>query len=286
MPWLPDLSIALSRSTTPRMRYKRGVEELRVSFDGRRLDLRIEESLGFGRTNLEPGGQVGWGFDGRFLELGEGEHIHRIWGCILWRQGFWCVKALGSVHPVRIELAGGSTVELPPWTSEAQTTGVEPELLAISGGRFRIVLEAGSFTCEIDCDWTPSAQPEEVRVKHGQPTVLLGQSDVDTMSHAEVSVLWVMAREFRERADGDPAAISRGRPPRALEYSRIRRALGLSSERQATSAVERIVRRFREAHLLAPTLASSEQRDKVCELAVIHQVLDRLVTKYGEPELR
>ena len=75
----------------------------------------------------------------------------------------------------------------------------------------------------------------------GPDTVTLGLEMADCVTATEFAVLWEMSREFRS----DPPAAD----PQPLSYSRIMRSLGLT-ERQAVSAVARVVQRFRARELM------------------------------------
>ncbi len=95
------------------------------------------------------------------------------------------------------------------------------------------------------------------------------------MTEREFQVLAAMASEFRNTGPRGSST------PQVLSYSRVRRRLDLETERQVVSAVERLVRKFREAGLVPATTPAEMQRHRVCEAAVFHGVIDALEHRYG-----
>jgi len=249
--------------------------DLRVNFEGRASTIPTGESLGFGRTNLDRGGTVGWGYDGRFLELGSDPSIHRVWGELVWRHELWCVRALGRSNPLTVLLPASPPIELRAHTDDERRDGAPPELLAVAQPCFNVRCSVGDRSFELSCSSEPSRWDRVPTELSGASTIEIGTQVAETITEAEYRVLRVMAREF---IDGRR---SPGSAPRSLAYSRIRLALDLQTERQAISAVERLVRRFRDGGLLAASVGAAEQRDAVCELAVRHGVIDRLDRKYA-----
>lgn len=248
--------------------------DLRVCFEGRSSSIRVEESLGFGRTNLDRGGSVGWGYEGRFLELGPDPSIHRVWGEFVWRHELWCVRALGNRHPLTVVLPASPSIELRAHTDDERRDGAPPELLAIAQPTFTVHCAVGERSFELSCSADASRWERQSTELSGESTIEVGAQVAETITEAEYRVLRAMAREFIEGPRN-------GSAPRSLTYSRIRLALDLQTDRQAISAVERLVRRFRDGGLLPATVGSAEQRDAVCALAVRNGVIERLDRKYA-----
>lgn len=255
----------------------RSVNELKVSYAGANVVVSPEERLGFGRSGRSGDGRVGWGYTGRFLEIDPGSQVHRLWGEIVFLNGGWCVRSLGSVEPIAVLVPGIPPVRLACW-DRTGAADIEPAEFVVTKPRFAVRLAIGSKSWTIECQTATTSTTPGVSnsTSTGDPTTLLGDDIVEATTKVEFEVLWAMAREFRERAPS----------PRALSYTRIRRDAGLDTERQATAAVERVVRRFRAAALLPEALPPEQQRDRICEIAVSHRILERLSIRYGEPTLR
>lgn len=249
--------------------------DLRVSFDGRASTVPIDQSLGFGRTNLDRNGSVGWGYEGRFLELGSDPSIHRLWGEVVWRHELWCVRALGHRNPLVIVLPATPPIELRAHTDDERRDGAPPELLAIAQPTFKVQCQVGGRSFELSCRSEASTWDRRPMQLSGADTLDIGSHVAETITEAEYRVLRAMARDYIDRSASSDTL------PRSLTYVRIRHELDLQTERQAISAVERLVRRFRDGGLLSPSVGASEQRDAVCELAVRHGVIERLDQKYG-----
>lgn len=266
-----------SLNTIPALRWdvERRMGDLRVAYDGRAASIRADESLGFGRTNIERGGSVGWGYEGRFIELGPDPAIHRVWGEIVWHHDLWCVRALGRRNPLSVVLPGAPPIELRAHTDDERRDGAPPELLAVTQPRFRVRCSVGAHSFELACSSEVSRWDRPTRGLSGNATIDVGAGVSETITEAEYRVLRTLAREF---IDGPSSPES---PPRSLSYARVRHALDLQTERQAISAVERLVRRFRDGGLLSPSVGAAEQRDAICDLGVRHGVIDRLDAKYG-----
>lgn len=246
------------------------VGELEIRFEAHRLTLRESEQLGFGRVNLEPGGSKGWGYDGRFLELGDENYIHRIWGELTWKLGLWHVRSLGSRHAVTVAPANFRPIELPPLRN-----GAAPHEFAVTQQDFAIVVSVAADSYTIHCSSTTDAVlPVDPTPMIGNETISLGDELATGITATEFRVLWVMAREYRTpNSTVDPAPLS---------YARICRALELS-DKAAISAVERIMKRFRASGSVPPDLPAAQQRDWVCRQVVTHGVLDALCDRHGTP---
>ena len=108
----------------------------------------------------------------------------------------------------------------------------------------------------------------------GSETISLGDELAAGITATEFRVLWVMAREYRP-----PSPTTE---PAPLSYARICRVLGLS-DKQAISAVERIMKRFRASGAVPAGLPASQQRDWMCRQVVTHGVLDALCDRHGTP---
>ena len=247
-----------------------GVGELQIRSGDRRMTLRESERLGFGRTNLEPGGSKGWGYDGRFLEFGDHDYIHRIWGELVWKLGLWHVRSLGSRHPVTVVPAEFRPIDLPPLRN-----GCSPHEFAVTQQDFTIVVAVAADSYSIDCSSTTEAElPADPVPMIGNETISLGDELAAGITATEFRVLWVMAREYRTpQFSIDPAPLS---------YARICRALDVS-DKQAISAVERITKRFRGSGAMPADLPAAQQRDWVCRQVVTHGVLDALCDRHGTP---
>ena len=98
----------------------------------------------------------------------------------------------------------------------------------------------------------------------------------DRVTATEFPVLWTMAKEYR--------ALPPMATPQPLSYARICRALDLT-EKQAISAVNRAVTRFRAAQLMPDTVTASGQRDWLCRQLVAHEVFDELARRFGAPSV-
>lgn len=250
-----------------------GVVDLEVRANETRLTLSNRERLGFGRVNTEPDGSKGWGYEGRFLELGPQAFIHRVWGDIVSKHGLWHVRSLGERHPVTVVPKGYRPIELP-----ALGTGKVPHEFAVTRSPFTVVLAVGTSSFRIECTSTSDdITVEEPRELRGPTTAALGGELARAITATEFLVLWVMSREYRS----DPPEAS----PSPLSYTRIRRALQLNSDRQAIAAVERLVKRFRIAGLLPDGLATELQRDWICRQAVAHDLLQLLSDRHGVPDI-
>lgn len=228
------------------------------------------ETLGIGRVNAEPGGSKGWGYQGRFLELGDQSYLHRIWAELIWNQGLWRVRSLGTRHPVVVVPADFRPIELPPVGPHGT-----PHEFAVTQQEFRIVLSVAADTYEIEC-----SSPTEVTVLpidrplSGRATLSLGDELAAGVTATELRVLWVLARDYRSPAVSDPSP---------LLYSRICRALALS-EKQVVGAVERVVRRLRAANVMPASVTPSQQRDWVCREFVTHGAFEVLCDRHGTPD--
>lgn len=244
--------------------------DLQVRSGEHLLTLRESECVGFGRTNVEPGGSKGWGYEGRFLELGNENYIHRIWGEVRWKQGLWHVRSLGSRHPVIVAPAKFRPIELPPIRD-----GGAPHEFAVTQQDFAVVLPVAAHRYTIDCSSTTEAElPAEPAPMLGSATISLGDELAAGITATEFRVLWVMAREYRSPTGSvDPAPLS---------YARICRTLELS-DKQAISAVERIMKRLRAAGVVPADLPAAQQRDWVCRQVITHGVLDSLCDRHGTP---
>ncbi|MHB1138438.1 MAG: hypothetical protein ACYC2O_05725 [Microthrixaceae bacterium] len=246
--------------------------ELLVRSGEQRVRLMEGESLGFGRVNTEPGGSKGWGYEGRFLELGEQSYVHRIWAELLWNQGLWRVRSLGARHPVVVVPANFRPVELPPLRP-----GSPPHEFAVTQQEFRIVLSVAADTYELECaSPTEVTLPPAERALSGRATVSLGDELAAGITATELRVLWVLAREYRTPEED-------GAVPAPLSYARICRALGLS-EKQAVSAVERVVKRLRSAQVMLDTVPAAQQRDWLCRQLVVHGGFEVLCDRHGIPD--
>lgn len=251
------------------------VGELQVRALEQRLVLDEGERLGFGRVNPDAGGTKGWGYDGRFLELGEDGFIHRIWGELVHQHGLWHVRSLGSRHPVLVEPEGQRPIELP-----ARIDGAAPHEFAVTQTRFAVVLAVAAQSFRLECATggaTPADPGPDQRPVGGGATVLFGDELAANITETEFRVLWVMSREYR--------AVPPPAEPSPLSYSRICRALELATEKQAVGAVERMMRRIRNAGLVPPDLATERQRDWLCRQAVAHDAFPTLIERYGRPDV-
>jgi len=240
------------------------------------------ESLAFGRTNIERDGLAGWGYEGRFLGLATDGFLHRVWGDFVCKDSMWRVRNLGALWPIRIVLPSGAPVDVMPWLERERRLGSPPDLLGISQGNFEVDLTCGPGHYQLRCvvegsnDGIEKTLPSQVA---GVPTRGLGQEAAESITENEFAVLWAMTKEYREAVDNRVEGRS---APAPLSYLRIRRILGLTSERQATAATERLVRRFREASLL-DRVEAENQREAMCLIAVNQGVLSMLTAKYGAP---
>lgn len=245
--------------------------ELEVRYRAGRLVLSVGERLGFGRCNTDPATPRGWGYDGRFIELSTDSHLHRIWGEIVCEGGLWTVRSLGTLHPVVVVPDGQRPIELAPLRD-----GGAPSAYAATRSRFDVVLSVGSESYELRCAAIgAAAAPAPGQAAAGPDTVTLGLEMADCVTATEFAVLWEMSREFRS----DPPAAD----PQPLSYSRIMRSLGLT-ERQAVSAVARVVQRFRARELMPDEVPATEQRAWLCRQLVAHRVVDELVRRHGDPD--
>lgn len=252
------------------------MSDLRVKFDGARLSLAPGGSLAFGRTATEPGIAKGWGYSGRFLDLGTDPRIPRVWGDLVWLDGLWGVRSLAAFRGVGVKVGSNAVTELPPWRSAAAARGEDAETLAVTAPEFSIVLSVAIFSFKIDCSWDGlqlSADPRSSRP--GTATLAQGDRVVPMITAYEHQVLWHLAREYRL---GAPS----GKAPRPLSYHRIAHAVG-KSDRSTKSAVERLKRKFEEAELITPGVASDDKRDEICHRAVEHMVFELLADRYGQP---
>ncbi|CAN5637860.1 hypothetical protein BH10ACT3_BH10ACT3_07940 [soil metagenome] len=247
------------------------MSELSIRSGEHRLTLAESERLGFGRVNVEPGGSKGWGYDGRFLELGPQTYIHRIWGELVWKQGLWHVRSLATRHPVIVVPADFRPIELPPMRA-----GGSPHEFAVTQQDFAIILSVAADSFRIDCSSTAEAElaSDELSPMAGSVTMALCDELAAGITATEFRVLWVMSREYRSPATSADAS--------PLSYSRICRALDLS-DKQAISAVERIMKRMRAAGVVPPGLPATQQRDWMCRQVVAHGVLDALGDRHGTP---
>ena len=242
-----------------------------VRFARQRIEVGEGESVGFGRTCTDPSLPKGWGYRGRFIELGPETHLHRIWGEISPRKGLWFVRALGARHPVTVDVPGRGSVELP-----ACGPGCPPAEFAVTSDQFGVVLGVGNAEYRLECSSAPPPAPPPPRIEQGSATSTLGEELAAAITELEFQVLWVMSRDYRE--------VAAGRPPAPLTYARITRILGLQSERQAVAAVERLTRKFREVGLLPSAVDAGRQRDWICRQAVAHGIVDLLATRFGALE--
>lgn len=241
-----------------------------LRFARQRIEVGEGESVGFGRTCTDPGLPKGWGYQGRFIELGAESHIHRIWGEIAQRNGLWFVRALGTRHPVTVDVPGRGSVELP-----ACVPGEPPAEFAVANDHFSVVLSVGTSEYRLECSSAPPPAPPPPLVEQGSATSTLGDELAASITELEFGVLWAMSREYREPVPG--------RSPAPLTYARIIRMLGLHSERQAVAAVERLTRKFRCVGLLPAGLDPARQREWICRQAVAHGIVDLLVARFGAP---
>lgn len=242
--------------------------ELEVRSGDGRIVLSSGERLGFGRRNTDPATARGWGYDGRFLELSPHAHVHRIWGELVCEGGRWTVRSLGSIHPVVVVPEGQRPIELGPLRP-----GAQPSAYAATQPRFDVVLSVGAESFELRCSVKgAAAPPARGRAAAGSDTMTLGLEMADCITPTECAVLWEMCQEFR--SDPPPA------DPQPVSYSRIMRSLGLT-ERQAVSAVARVVQRFRDRDLMPPEVPSTEQRAWLCRQLVTHRVFDELERRHG-----
>ncbi len=245
--------------------------ELQVRAMGQRIVLDEVEGarLGFGRVNLEPGAVKGWGYDGRFVELSADPLIHRLWGEIAWEGGLWRVRSLGTRDPVVVEPRAHRAIELAPSTIDEA-----PQEFAVTQASFDVLLNVAASSFRLECRRTADADVVAARrASSGSDTVTLREELADCVTPTEFSVLWVMAREYRDASGGVAEPLS---------YARIRRELQLS-DKQAVGAVERVVRRVRTAGLVPVDLGSDQQRDWLCRQLVAHGVFDELADRHGPP---
>ena len=245
--------------------------ELQVRAMGQLIVLADGDRLGFGRVNSEPGSTRGWGYDGRFLELSEQSYVHRIWGEIASDAGMWRVRSLGTRHPVTVVPEGHRPMELAPRRDDAA-----PSEFAVTQPSFDIVLSVAAQTFRLECTRSiPAGEMASVGAPAlGNRTVTLGEEMADCVTATEFPVLWVMSRQYRS----DPPEAQ----PAPLSYARICRALDLS-EKQAVSAVARVVRRFRSTGLMPAEVPAASQRDWICRQVVAHAVLVELARRHGTP---
>jgi hypothetical protein len=242
--------------------------ELRVRFSGNTVVLAEDDSLGFGRSVVSPSASKGWGYGGRFLELGPSPHLHRIWGEIVWRDHRWIVRSLGDRDPITVVVTGRPRVELP-----ARREGAEAAEHPLTDGSAALVLSSVQSSFVIECatsDGTPA--PTFSMPSEGDRTTTLGGLLADSIGEQEFRVLWAMSREYRSGEVNDPQPLS---------YPRVVLALGLRTEKQASRSVERLKERFVAAGLFPVDVTSERQRDWMCRFAVRHQLLDRLVERFG-----
>lgn len=243
------------------------------------MTLAENERLGFGRANLGRGG-VGWGYPGRFLELSAEPHIHRRWGEIVRSGDMWCVRNLGTRWPIEVLLPHRGTVSLTPWLDRERALGAAPDSLGISHRSFSIVLQASPSRFELQCEVTGADDESNPgQATGGAPTAGMASEVADSITENEFAVLWAMSKQYREAAVG---TLQPGVSPEPLTYYRVRRMLALSSDRQATAATERLIKRFRDACLLEH-VDPAEQRGAMCSIAVHQGVLAQLEAKYGLP---
>jgi len=240
-----------------------------------RITVRPEEGVAFGRAATTPGATKGWDYDGRFIELGDDPNMHRIWGEIVWRQGLWCVRSLGTRDGLAVQLASGTPIPLGARKRDAGGAWSKPEVLAIAESRFDVLLANGVERYRLSCQWDGLDDDGPDPDLPGQATRSTGEQLAPSITELGYRVLWHMSREYRLGPPED-------RPPQPLSYARVNRALGAAKDsRQAEKTVERLVIRLREAGFLPDSVLSHEQRDWMCRLAVDHGLLQHLEARYG-----
>lgn len=246
------------------------VSELQVRDATSSIVLSKGESLGFGRTAATGSSPKGWGYDGRFLEIGAASHLHRIWGEILWRRDVWVVRSLGERDAIVVVAPGPVRVELPPRRVDSA-----PAEYAMADGSAILMLSAGGSNFSIGCSTLRRPDlPVVPGPTAGEKTTTLGQMLAGSIGRQEYRVLWVMAREYRDHRSAEPTPLS---------YARVVRALDLKTEKQAKAAIERLKARFRVACLLPAEVPPDRQRDWMCRFAVQHRLFEHLAERYGEP---
>jgi len=256
------------------------VSKLWVDFRDSTVVIPEGSAVSFGRATSDPGAPVGWGCGDRFIELAADDHIHRRWGRIRAEREVCFVTNLGSAWAITVILGNAEPIRLKPWTMAARSAGADPDELAVTAEHFTIELRAGASSWELHCRQSSVTDAAELATPTaGQPTRGLRDMVTDSITRNEFRVLWAMSGEFRSAA----VTPNTERPPRPLSYTRITRLLDLDSTRQATAAVERLVRRFREGMLLTPDLDPGHQRAALCATAVDLGILDALTAKYGHP---
>lgn len=144
------------------------------------------------------------------------------------------------------------------------TDGSAMILLTSGGSSFSLGCSSGS----VPTDWADRSP------RFGDATTTLGAMLADSIGEQEFRVLWVMSREYRSGETADPAPLS---------YPRVVRALGLSTEKQASSAAARLKRRFADACLMPDQVEPDLQRAWMCRFAVQHHLFDPLIERYGDP---
>lgn len=251
--------------------------ELIVRCNGRRTDLLPSQTLGIGRAATKPGEPTGWGYGGRFLELGPDPTMHRIWAELAFRHGLWCIRSLGSRDRVGIKLPGKDVIELDPRRPEDAAQGVPADVFAVNAGRFEVLFACGARSYVLDCEQhAPEAVADTAPAPSiGADTASLGGQLASSTTETEYKVLWAMSRDYRL---GAPS----GGPPEPLGYARVARLLGHGSQLPAKKAVERLVRRWRTSGLLPEEIGAEAQRDWLCRMAVFHRAFDELRRTYGE----
>jgi hypothetical protein len=143
----------------------------------------------------------------------------------------------------------------------------------LTDGSATLVLNSVQSSFLVECSAPDGAPAPAVSVPdEGDRTTTLGGLLADSIGEQEFRVLWAMSREYRSGEVNDPQPLS---------YTRVVRALGLRTEKQATRAVERLKVRFIAAGLFPADVTPERQRDWMCRFAVQHQLLDQLVERFG-----
>lgn len=243
---------------------------MRVWFEGTLIEV-ASEPIGFGRTCTDANSRVGWGYPGRFIEIGDSPQIHRLWGEITPWGSFWSVRSLGSLSPVTVVFPDGRRHTLEPY-GEQRRASEEPDSLIISNRRFSIELEVGSFSTMIDCEIsiTPTVDHDVNSPSLGSTTINASMLLAEVITLNEYRVLWALTADLRN-----------GRSDKPVSYTRIVRMLGLDSTRQAVAAVERMTRKFREYKVLGESTPPEEQRNVMCRRSIDLGLLRELEARYG-----
>ena len=227
-----------------------------VRFAGRTLHFGDDEVVGFGRTSGAGDGAVGWGFPGRFIELGPSVEVHRVWGSLVPFAETWRIRSLGSLNPVVVLRPGHLPYRLEPFSDARREAGVPPDELIVSSGSFQVDLRVGRVSATLNCE-IDRLHPDPTSVeaaRSGAATINLAERLAAEITLLEYRVLWAMSADRRRGIGSEP-----------VSYTRIERALSLESQKQAVSAVERLKRRFREFDLLSDEIPSDLQRRIMCE---------------------